>query len=348
MFDKDSLYLQDLEFCAQSISIEQDVSFLVTGASGLIGTFVVDALMKYREKSTYKIDVTVTGRDYSKMKARFQHYNDDEGLHIFQHDIKEELPKEKYFDYIIHLASNADPRSYALYPVETIATNVQGAINILEYLRQHKNSKAVISSTFEVYGKLDYEGEISEDAYGIIDYNQIRSGYPESKRVAELLIRSYVEEYGVSAVIVRLSSIYGPTMTKSDNKAAAQFIRKAVKYEDIVLKSKGLQKRSYTYVADCVAGIFEALFKGMSGEAYNVCNPKSKLTISELAQIAAQIAGTEVKYELPDELEQKGFGNAKDSVMDGSKLMALGFAPQYDAVTGMNRTVEILKRMGIC
>ena len=146
----------------------------------------------------------------------------------------------------------------------------------------------------------------------------------------------------MDAVIARLSSIYGPTMTKGDNKAAAQFIRRAAAGQDIVLKSKGNQRRSYCYVADACAGILTALRRGKAGEAYNVCNPACEITIAELAQIAAGAAGTRVVFDLPDELEQKGFGKAKDSVLCADKLTALGYAPAYSAEKGISVSVSII------
>ena len=95
------------------------------------------------------------------------------------------------------------------------------------FQEKHPGCRVLFTSTFEVYGEIPDRTRLSEEDYGLIDYNQIRSGYPESKRTAELLVRSFVEEYGADAVIARLSSIYGPTMTKGDHKPAAQFIRSA-------------------------------------------------------------------------------------------------------------------------
>ena len=292
MITDNRLYRQDLEWVSDYIDFPDGARVLITGATGLIGSFPI--------------------------------------------------PDEEEYDFIIHLASNADPRSYALYPAETIITNMTGTLNVLNYARRHPGCRVLFTSTFEVYGEIPDRTSLSEEDYGLIDYNQIRSGYPESKRTAELLVRSFVEEYGADAVIARLSSIYGPTMTKGDNKAAAQFIRRAAAGQDIVLKSKGNQRRSYCYVADACAGILTALRRGKAGEAYNVCNPACEITIAELAQIAAKAAGTRVVFDLPDELEQKGFGKAKDSVLRADKLTALGYAPAYSAEKGITVSVSII------
>ena len=178
------------------------------------------------------------------------------------------------FDYIIHGASNADPISYAKYPVETITTNVIGANNVLEYGKKHQNCKITFLSTFEVYGQTTHD-EYKELDFGLVDFNVFRSCYPESKRVMEILSRCYVDEYGVNVNVARLSSVYGPTMSPNDSKAHAQFLRNALGNEDIVMKSKGLAKRTYTYVFDASTAILMILFRGKTGECYNVSNENS-------------------------------------------------------------------------
>lgn len=114
-----------------------------------------------------------------------------------------------------------------------------GTKNILEYCSRHINTKVILMSTFEVYGEIKGKSLYTEDMSGAIDQNILRNGYPESKRCSELLLKSYVEEYKVQAVIARLPSVYGPTMLPGDSKAHAQFIRNAVNGENIILKSKG-------------------------------------------------------------------------------------------------------------
>ena len=202
----------------------------------------------------------------------------------------------------------------------------------------------MLASTFEVYGKLDQD-EYSEDDFGNIDFNSIRSGYPESKRVSELLFRSYFEEYGVDCVIARLSSVYGATMQKGDSKAHAQFLKNALDGEDIVLKSPGTQKRSYCYVVDAVSGMLTALTRGKSGEAYNIANDQSIATIAEMAQTIADIAGTKIKFELPDEIERKGFSKPQNCVLKTKKIKALGWKGKYSLASGLRETLSTLQEM---
>ena len=204
----------------------------------------------------------------------------------------------------------------------------------------------LLTSTFEVYGSIDDVSSYREDMSGVIDQTVLRNGYPESKRCCELLLRSYADEYNVNAVIVRLPSVYGPTMLKSDSKAHAQFIKNALKHENIVLKSKGEQRRTYCYVVDAVSGILKVLFDGVKGEVYNISNENSVASIADVAHSCAEIAGTKVIFDMPDEIEAKGFSRSKDCILDNTKLKSLGWSAQYSLHDGLMETIGYLEEEG--
>lgn len=319
----------------------ENSSFLVTGATGLIGSAVIDLLMTANEAGKAN-HVYALGRSREKMTARFASHADKATFHIIEQDVCRPLDENIHFDYIIHGASNADPISYAKYPAETMLTNIQGTYNILEYGRKHPACRILVMSTFEVYGNASKDVYREEDA-GVIDFNVLRSCYPESKRSVELLAHCYHDEYGVNTSIVRLSSIYGPTMAKSDSKAHAQFMRKALAGEDIVLKSKGEQRRTYTYVLDAVSAIFAVLLKGKADECYNISNEHSIASIADVAQEVAAISGQKVVCDLPTELEAKGFSKPQDCILDNTKLKSLGWTGQYTLHDGMTECLNILK-----
>ncbi len=340
---KKSLYVEDLSIINEFAYLLKNSSILITGATGLIGSFLVDALLYNNEVNKTKIEITGTGRSKERLNKRFSQCGScKEYLNLVARNATEVIPDDEKYDYIIHLASNADPKNYSLYPAETIITNVLGTLRVLDYAVKHPNVKILYASSYEVYGEIPRKEKLSESDFGEIDFNSIRSGYPESKRVSELLIRSFVDEYSIDAKVARLSSVYGPTMTDSDDKAVAQFIRKAVNSEDIVLKSAGTQKRSYTYVADAVSGILTILCNGETGEAYNVANKFATTSIAELAEITANVAGTKVVYERSSEIERKGYSKTQDSILDTEKLIGLGFSSKYGVREGIERTIRIL------
>lgn len=317
-------------------------SILVTGASGLIGSCVVDALLTANRKLGTEYMIYALGRDNNRLKTRFPYAGED--LKFVIQDITAPLDKGCYFDYIVHAASNADPVSYAKYPAETILTNVNGAKTVLEYCREHRKTRALLTSTFEVYGR--HEDDVyAEEDFGRLDQNDVRSGYPESKRVSELLFRSYARQYDTDTVIGRLSSVYGPTMLKDDSKAHAQFLRSGLAGEDIVLKSNGAQKRTYCYVMDAVSGIFTVLFAGLKGEAYNIANKKSVATIAEVAKCIAGLCGTKIVFDIPNEIEKQGFSKPQNCILDTKKLESLHWKGKYDLLTGVRDTIEILREI---
>lgn len=335
-------YQEDLENIIGYLP-DRKINLLVTGATGLIGSCVIDALLYANQNYGRCYTVYALGRSEVRLKSRFSYAENNDNLHFIVQDICNKIDDNLELNYIIHAASNADPHSYALYPVETILTNVTGTRNVLEYARKHNNTKIILTSTMEVYGSVFERNIYKENDYGVIDFNHIRSGYPESKRVAELLCRSYLDEYNVMAVIARLGYIYGPTMIESDNKVVAQFIRNIIRNENIVLKSEGNQKRSYCYVTDAVSGIFATLFRGKVGDVYNIASKNSIITIKKMAEMAAEIGKCNVIFELQDDLEKKGSSKTQDYVLDVEKLELLDWNPVYNIKTGLERTAIILK-----
>ena len=328
--------IENLPYCINCTK----ASILVTGACGLIGSCIIDVLMSANKKG-YSYTIYALDLHKEDLKERF---GEDKYLHFIEQNICNPFITNVDFDYIIHIASYADPVSYALHPVETSLINVIGTNNMLKYCQTHTQTRLLYTSTFEVYGKLEKDIYLESD-FGRIDFNQIRACYPESKRTAEILIKSYVEEYGVNAVIVRLCSIYGPTMKKDDSKAHAQFLNSAIQSKDIVLKSKGEQIRSYCYVIDAVSAILMALFKGEKGEVYNISNKKSIVSIYELAQLISNLAGKNIVYENPNAVEQKGFSKPQNCILDSQKLEQLGWQASYDIYHGVEETLKILKEV---
>ena len=334
------IYRKALERVVPQIAIRNG-KILVTGASGLIGSCIIDLLMLANNHGR-AFEVYALGRNADKLKKRFCAFNQSVKLHFVEQDICKPLDNTVSYDYIVHGASNADPRNYAQYPAETMLINLEGAKNVLNYCKGHPSTKALMMSTFEVYGNAGKDVYAESDS-GIVDLNMIRSCYPESKRCMEILTRCYVEEYGINAVIGRLCSIYGPTMAKDDSKAHAQFMRNGLKGEDIVLKSKGEQKRTYCYVIDAVTGLLCVMAKGTAGEAYNIANENAIVSIAEVAQVVADLSGTKVIMQLPNDIEKKGYSVPQNCILDNTKLKKLGWEGYYDIQEGIKESLAILK-----
>ena len=307
------LYQEDLERICQT----QDLAslygkrFLITGATGLIGVCLIDALMKANAAGA-DITIYALGRSREKASSRLGEYYDDEHFHFVEHDARVSLADLPAVDYIIPLASNTHPLAYSQFPIETIEINVKGAEHALEKALID-GATVLYPSTVEVYGN------------------------------AEALCQSYITEEGVKVKLVRLSRVFGPTMLMSDSKASSQFIIKALQGEDIVLKSKGEQLFSYTYVADAVSAMLHVLIHGEDGVPYNIANQACDVRLKDFARLCAEWAKKDVVFDLPSETEQKGFSIAMRAILDNQRLLAIGWQPGYDMKTAINRTLDILK-----
>ena len=336
------LYQNEIREIAASLP-RKDCSVLISGATGMIVSCMIDCLLCANKEFGNHYRIIALGRNEDKIRRRFSYAVDYVDFSIMVQDVTIPLIIKDDIDYIVHAASNADPVAYALYPVETLLTNIYGVNNMLSYCMEHKQTRLLVTSSFEVYGKKDGQDIYAENDSGEIDLNQVRSCYPESKRSAEILMRAYHKEYGVDCVIARLCSIYGPTMSIKDSKAHAQFIRNGLAHKDIILKSEGLQKRTYCYVMDAVSGILTVLFKGESGQAYNIANEKSIASIAEVAETVSKICGTKVVHDLPDDIEQQGFSRPQNCILENKKLAALGWNGRYTLEEGLSSALEILK-----
>lgn len=314
-------------------------NILVTGATGLIGTFLVDVLMMNPSR---RYDMWICGRNIESARKRFGQYMNDPAFHFFTQDLAQPIDSNIDFNYIIHTAGNSFPAAFSADPVGTLRGTILGTDNLLRYGVEHKMERILYVSSGEVYG--DGDGNVwSEHDSGYVDPTNPRACYPTAKRAAENLCACYRSQYGTDVVTVRPSHIYGPTFTTSDNRAYAQFIRNAVKGDDIVLKSDGSQQRGYCYVADCASAIFYTLFLGESGQAYNVADENSFVSIRELAETVADFAGTKVLFQIPDDKESKGYSTFKRTQLDNNRLKALGWNAKNSIRCGLKKTLDILK-----
>ncbi len=317
---------------------------LITGGTGLIGSFLIDVL----KAANLGCKVLLFGRSEEKAKARFEEYWNEGWLKFVKWDAAEPRIEQMSYvedpiDYVLHLASNTHPVAYATDPIGTIATNVIALNNLLAFAAERKASRFLFASSNEIYGENRGDVELFDEKYcGYIDCNTLRAGYPESKRCGEALCQAYIRQKGLDCVIARLTRTYGPTILPTDTKAISQFFRNAINGEDIVLKSEGKQHYSYQYVSDSVSGLLTVLLKGETGEAYNIADESGDITLRDLASLIAAQAGWKVVFDVPDSVESAGFSKATKARLDGSKIRALGWEPVYDIRAGVHRNYAML------
>jgi len=347
MLIENQLYLSELERINQTSMDWAQIdghSFLVIGATGLIGSYLIDTLMWRNKNQAAKIKVYAMGRHLKGLEQRFEQYLNDEYFQVVEADVVNPLPEIGQIDYIIHGASNTHPRAYATDPIGTIMTNILGTKQVLDYATKENAKRTLFLSSVEIYGENQGAVEkFTEHSFGYIDSNSLRGGYPEAKRASESLIQAYIAQKGLDVIIPRLSRTFGPTMLMNDSKAASQFLKNSVNGEEIVLKSAGSQLFSYTYVGDVVSALLFLLLNGENGAAYNVAVDEYNVRLKELAAKIAQIGQTEVIFDLPDAEEQKGFSKASLALMNADKLSQLGWHSLFTIQEALEHTVQILK-----
>lgn len=348
MFHGNNLYKSEIESIILCKYIQWDKlnkkSILVTGATGLIGTVLVDTLMYLNMYTDIDVDVYALDINNEAINIRFGEYLKNEKFHFVQFDISKPLPEGTDYNYIIHAAGNANPVLYAKDPVGTMTSNFLGTYNLLEYGRQHSLERMMYVSSGEVYGEHG-EGVVTfdEDYSGYVNPMLPRSCYPSAKRAAETMCVSYTVQYNIETVVVRPCHVYGPTQTPRDSRAVAEFIRNGVNGEDIVMKSVGTQIRTLCYVIDAAIAFFTVLLNGESGNAYNISDDQSEISIRKLAEIIALSSNTKVIIDVPNDVQKSGFTTISRGVLSSMKLKTLGWDCQNDIYAGIEKTIRIMK-----
>lgn len=318
---------------------------LITGASGMIGTYMLQTLTMLNDKFKYGIKVIAVLRNPAKLSEEIKSRDD---VTIIVHDVTKNFDIKEDIDYIIHAASPASPLIMQNQPVETIAANTLGTFNTLSLAKEKNAEGYMFISSREIYGQPS-EGQefFFENTYGFVDQLNPRSCYSEGKKAAETMCVCYHDEYGLNTKIARLAHTYGPGMSIYDGRVQADFLKNVFHNEDIVLKSEGTAVRTYTYIADAVAGLFRILLDS-EDIVYNIGNENGKVSIRELAEIMVSIypeRGLKLVFDIP-EGGTKGTAPYTLGILNSEKLRGIGWKPKYSVKDGFKRTLEYLELEG--
>ena len=342
MYFNNITYMNDIQrIINKNFEYLKNKTVFITGASGLVGSFLVDTLRYLNKNYDYKITIYATFSSKTSLINRFPDINTEAYFIPIIQDIKSPINLNAEIDYLIHAASNTHPALYAEKPVETIKLNILGTASILDFAQKSSNCKTIFLSTLEVYGEDASIEEFYEEDIGYINFMISRSCYPESKRLCETMCHAYINQYKQNIVIARLGYIYGPTVKLTSSKADVQFLNKALAGKNIILKSPGLQKRSYCYVADTVSALLTILNNGECGQAYNIASKKSNVQLKDFARILANIAGVKVEYGSLGDIEIKGGSQVLNSTLNSNKLSALGWHSVFSLEEGIAHTLAI-------
>ena len=320
-------------------------SLFVSGAAGLIGSYLIDLLAVASECYGLKLRICACDRNADLLSSRFAGMNGV--VECLPIDVCVGVLPTGHFDYVIHAASNTSPVDYATKPIDTIWTNVFGAKRLLDFSVSCRAKRFLFCSSVEAYGRNNGDTDFfAEDYSGYVDCNTVRANYPASKRCVEALCNAYAAENpGFGFVTARIGRFYGPTVIAGDAKAPSQFIGNAVRGEDIIMKSDGTQLYSWGYVGDCVTALLTILLKGKAGEAYNVADPASCAQLRDFAKYAAEAADVNVVFAKQSEVEQTGYSKITKATLNVDKLCGLGWTAKYHLSEGIGRTVRYLREL---
>jgi UDP-glucuronate decarboxylase len=303
---------------------------LVTGGAGFLGAHLVAALLK-RGHQVICVDNFYTGH-----RGNLEAFLDDPALQVVEHDICEPLDVE--VQEIYNLACPASPVHYQRDPIRTWKTSVLGALNMLE-LAVRTGARIFHASTSEVYGDPQVHPQ-PEGYWGNVNPIGVRACYDEGKRAAETLFFDYQRQRGVKIKVVRIFNTYGPLMHPDDGRVVSNFIRQALRGEDITVYGDGSQTRAFCYVDDMIDGCLRMMDspEDFTGPV-NLGNP-AEMTVLELAKKIAVLVGSKsgiVFKPLPsDDPTQR----RPDITLAGEKL---GWSPATSLDEGLKKTVEYFR-----
>lgn len=330
----------------------REKTFLITGATGLVGGFFTRALLSLEERYNLNIKIIAIVRSVQKARETFlESENADKVIRYIVADMNDLKLVEKVMekcqeniDYVIHGASITASKEMVDTPVDTLNTAYNGTQSMLR-LSMEKKSKMVYLSSLEMYGSLEKE-RVDETDMGYIDVSNVRSSYPESKRVCECLCNCYASQYEVDVCSARLAQTFGPGLPKTDNRVFVQFAKSVINRENIVMHTMGLSEKNYCYIRDAVEAIFILLIKGQKGEAYNIVNEACHTTIIDMAKmICHEFARDEIRVEfhIPESLSEYGYPPDIKLFLSSKKMESLGWKPTVDLKESYRRLIEYLK-----
>lgn len=323
-------------------------TFLVTGATGLIGSILVKTLLRFSQKNNSNIKVYACCRKKEKFQKVFEDYFTDNLIPIFC-DITELNISSINIDYIVHGASITDSKTFVQKPVETINIAFDGTRNLLSQC-VNKNIKGfVYLSSLEVYGSFNNEEikSVKENDYGFIDTMEVRSSYSESKRLVETLCVSYASEFSLPVKVARLCQTFGAGIEYKDNRVFAQFARAIIENKNIILKTKGETVRNYCYTTDAVSGILTILQKGKIGQAYNIANSKTTISIFEMAKFVCCLypkSKSKVVFEIDEDSKKLGFNPVVKIQLNTQKIENLDWKAEVNLEDMFRRLIEGMEK----
>src|ERR1700674_819194 len=302
---------------------------LVTGGAGFLGSHLCDALLG-EGYSVVVVDNLLTGRP-----ANIDHLRNDSRFDFINKDICEPFDVG-HVDYVFHFASPASPVDYSIHGIPTLKVGSLGTFHALDIALKY-GAKYFVSSTSECYGD-PLEHPQQETYWGHVNPIGPRSVYDEAKRFTEAVTMAYRRYHNVDTRIVRIFNTYGPRLQLNDGRVVSNFMKQALRGEDLTVYGDGSQTRSFCYVSDEVDG-FIRLSKSDEHLPVNIGNP-NEFTILECAQHVIKVTGSKSKITY-EPLPQDDPKQRRPDITKARQL--LGWEPKIALETGLRMSLDYFR-----
>lgn len=304
---------------------------LVTGGAGFLGSHLCDALLG-EGHNVVCLDNLLTGR-----KANLVHLSDEPRFEFVSADVSRPFEVGRV-DYVFDFASPASPDDYTRHGIETLKAGSYGTFHALEIARQYR-AGFLLASTSECYGDPEQHPQ-TESYWGNVNPVGPRSVYDEAKRFAEAATMAYWRYHGVNTRIVRIFNTYGPRLQLNDGRVISNFMRQALRGEDLTVYGTGAQTRSFCYVDDEIEGILR-LSRIEEHYPVNIGNP-AEFTVLECAETVIKVTGSASRIRCGVPLPED---DPKQRRADITKAKALlGWEPAIDLPTGLALSLDYFKK----
>jgi len=305
---------------------------LITGGAGFIGSHLCERLINSGHH------VICLDNFFTGVHENIVHLISNNNFELIRHDVCQPISIE--CDEIYNLACPASPVHYQFDPVQTIKTNVLGAINMLGLAKRTK-AKILQASTSEVYGDPEVHPQV-ESYWGNVNPIGLRSCYDEGKRCAETLFFDYHRQEGVKIKVARIFNTYGPRMHPNDGRVVSNFIMQALKNEPITIYGEGHQTRSFCYVDDLVEGLVKLMQSSQEVIGpVNLGRPE-EFTIKQLAQLVIKLTNSNIQL-VSRALPSDDPTQRRPDITLAKQI--LQWNPNTNLTDGLSKTISYFKKI---
>ena len=320
-------------------------TFFITGSTGLLGRILTSSIIKANYNYGLNNKIVLLARNPEKLQRLYKDNLND--FEVVFGDVKNDIKYNNNVDYVFHFASITSSKAMVEQPVEVIDTTINGTLNILKFSKEHNAKKVLFTSTMEVFG--DTQGRfVKESDLGSLCVTDVRTSYPESKRMAENICASFASEYGLDVRVARLTQTFGAGAELEDKRIFSVIAKAVAEKRNVELASKGELVRDYCYTTDALSAMLYILKYGEKNGVYNVANPNTNTSVFDMAKAVAKQFGegcSNVVVKVPENVKSMGFSKPSITRLNVEKLYGLGWKPKYDLLEMYERLIGYYKEI---